>query len=225
MELVPVPAPTRPRCGATPACRSRRGTWQDSRRQDRPAPRCARKRPRRRPAASGNCPASAGRITCISIRLIVAGAAFVGVAVALDQPRAFRDLEREARRIARMRRRSRPSQRLDLALFFPRSPIRCPRPPAPKFCEHPETQIAAHRRGVELHAPVEARELHSRCSAKRKDTARRRRRQHRAQFLDAGLEEFEPLSTGSPGLAATSAAIRAKRAGSVFACATRITSS
>ena len=114
---VEVPAAIQPRCGAAPARRWRRGIWRGSRRRDRPAPRCAPRRPRRRPARSGICPASAGRITCVFDQAVVAGAALVGVAIALDQARAFGDFERELGG-QRRRLRDQAEPALDLALLL-----------------------------------------------------------------------------------------------------------
>ncbi len=133
------------RSGRRAARRARPGTWRATCPPGRAGPQYGRWRYRRSRPAPGSGRCRAGRITPLFDGLKILGAALVGGAVALDQPRAFGDLERQARATASRRRAIMPSQRLDLRLFLDIAMHEAPQ--RPQLRQRPELQIAEHRCG------------------------------------------------------------------------------
>ena len=137
--------------------------------------------------ATGIRPASTGRITRASMVGIVRRAALPGVAIAFDQPRAFGDFERQ-RRGPRRRRDDQPEPGLDRRLLLAVAVAARPQPA--QLGQHQEAQIAGDRSGVDFHAPMEAAEP-TPAFGEAQDRGGEPRRQELAEFLDAGLEEFD----------------------------------
>ena len=106
----------------------------------------------------------------------------MGVAVALDQPRAFGDLARELRRtLHRFTDEAKPG--FDLLLFLVVAMAK--RAQGPQLCQHQKPQIAADRRGIDFHAEIDAAKP-AFALGHLQNRPRQERRQKLAQFLNGG---------------------------------------
>src|SRR5665213_22543 len=117
---------------------------------------------------------------------VVGKAARISVAITFDQPRAFRDFARQFTRLPR-RLGDQRQPRFDLYLFL--LVAMAVRTQAAQLGQHQETQIAADRGRIDLHAEIDPAEP-APALAERQDRPRQERRQQLAHFLDAGLEEI-----------------------------------
>jgi hypothetical protein len=119
-------------------------------------------------------------------RGVVCGAALPGVAIALDQPRALRDFERQRPRLCR-RCGDQPEPGFDRRLLL-QVPV-CAGPEPVQLGEQQKPEIAGNRSGLDFHAPVKPANPTA-AFGEAQDRGCEPWRQDLADLLDAWLEEF-----------------------------------